>query len=72
VVVTAIVNISAIVLAMGDHFLGKKVCPKKTGVTGIIGCCGKLGYNRIEVLILECWIRMEIGYGLSVSESCLL
>jgi hypothetical protein len=67
-VVTAAIIISVEVLMMGNHFLGEKVCPEKIGVTGIIGLLhDKLGCNGIRVLILKCWMRMEIGSGLSVS-----
>jgi hypothetical protein len=70
VVVTVAVDISIAVPTMGDHFLGEKVCPRKMGVTGIADLLnGKLGHDGIGVLILECWIRVEIGSGLSVSDS---
>jgi hypothetical protein len=61
---------SVVVPAISDHFLGKKVCPEKTGVIGIAGHLnGKLGCNEIRVLILKCQKRIETRSGLSVSES---
>jgi hypothetical protein len=55
VVVTVAVDISAIVLVMGDRFLGDKACPKKMGVIGIANLLSsKLGHNEIGVLILKC------------------
>jgi hypothetical protein len=70
VVVTVAVDISVVVFAMGDCFLGKKVCPRKMGMTGIADLLNsELGHDRIGVLILKCQIRVEIGSGLSVSNS---
>jgi hypothetical protein len=65
----AAVDISSIMLVMGDYFLGERVCLKKMGVTGIADLLnGEFGHNGIGVLILECWIRVEMGSGLLVSD----
>jgi hypothetical protein len=70
VVVTAAVDIFSVVLVMGDCFLGEKVVSGKMGMTGVAGLLnGEFGHDEIGVLILDCWIRMEIGSGLLFSES---
>ena len=64
----AAVDIFSVVLVMGDCFLGEKGVPGTMGVFGVIGLLNsKFGHDEIRVLICNCWIRTEIGSGLSSS-----
>jgi hypothetical protein len=66
----AAIDISSMMSAIGDCFLGKKVVPKKMGVIGIAGLLsGKFGHDKIGVLILDCQMRMEVRSSLLSSES---
>jgi hypothetical protein len=70
VVVLAAVDISSVVLVMGDHFLGKKGIPGMMGVFGVVGLLnGELGCDMFGVLIHDCQMRTEIGSGLLSSDS---
>jgi hypothetical protein len=63
----AAVDISSV---MGDHFLGEKSIPRTMGMFDVIDLLSsKFSCNGIEVLICECWMRIEIRSGLSSSES---